>query len=56
MGELAQKQLPQSVSAFRELRQIMDSAAEQESSKTDTSALSLSVIRMLQEAAGRTDD
>ncbi len=56
MGELAQKQLPHSVAAFRAIAQIVEVAAEQESSKTDAPTLSLSVIRMLREAAGRTDD
>jgi hypothetical protein len=47
MGALAQKQLPHSVSAFREIRQIVESADNEEKSSVNVGSLNLEVLAML---------
>jgi hypothetical protein len=47
MGELAQKQLPHSVSAFREIRQIVESADNEEKSSVNVGSLNPEVLAML---------
>lgn len=47
MVALAQKQLPHSVSAFREIRQIVESADNEEKSSVNVGSLNVEVLAML---------